>query len=66
MKKTIDLLNEVIEMGFDREYALKSIDACLDDAIGFENRKDLEDELINDELYHDILEGFLQEKEMKA
>lgn len=33
MKKTIDLLNEVVEMGFDRENALTEIDAAIDSDI---------------------------------
>lgn len=37
MKKTIDLLNEVVAMGFSRERALSDIDTSLDLAIGFEN-----------------------------
>lgn len=40
MKKTIDLLNEVVTMGFTREEALEQIDAAFDDVFGFENRKD--------------------------
>ena len=39
MKKTIDLLNEAMELGFDREAALVSIDASLDNEAGVENRK---------------------------
>lgn len=65
MKKTIDLLNEVIAMGFSRKRALSNIDASLDDVLGFENRNDdLVNEEISDELYDDILNGFIQEKEM--
>ena len=63
MKKTVNLLNEAIEMGFDREKALESIDACIDDAVGVENRLSLEDEFIADELYDDILAGFKEERE---
>lgn len=40
MKKTIDLLNEVTAMGFNRERALADIDASLDNEIGFENSID--------------------------
>ena len=65
MKKTIDLLNEVVAMGFSREKALSSIDASLDDVLGSENRTDdLVNEKISDELYKDVLDGFIQEKEM--
>ena len=56
MKKTIDLLNEVVAMGFDREDALADIDASLDAEL--EERKPLMEEEISDELYEDILFGF--------
>lgn len=63
MKKTIDLLNEVVAMGFSRERALSDIDASLDEELGFENRTDLPDEEISDQLYEDILFGFKCEAE---
>ena len=65
MKKTIDLLNKVIELGFDREYAISGIDASLDDVLGFDNRKSLMEEMISEELYNDILSGFECEKEFE-
>ena len=58
MRKTADLVNEVVALGFDREEALAGIDASLDEAIGFENRRPLMEEEISDELYNDILYGF--------
>ena len=58
MKTTLDLLNEVVEMGLNRTEALESIDASLDNAFGFENRKEIRDEELSDELYNDILYGF--------
>lgn len=58
MKTTLDLLNEVVAMGFNRAEALESIDASLDDVFGFENRKEIRDEELSDELYDDILFGF--------
>lgn len=61
MKKTIDLLNEVVAMGFDREYALKEIDAVLD--VELNERYPLIDEEISESLYDDILYGFGCEKE---
>lgn len=61
MKKTIDLLNEVVALGFDREDALADIDASLDAEL--EERKQLMEEEISDELYEDILFGFKCEKE---
>lgn len=61
IKKTIDLLNEVVEMGFDREQALADIDASLDAEL--EERKPLMEEEIPESLYNDILDGFVQAKE---
>lgn len=61
MKKTIDLLNEVVALGFDRGDALADIDASLDAEL--EERKPLMEEEISDELYEDILFGFKCEKE---
>lgn len=63
MKKTIDLLNEVVAMGFSRERALSDIDSSLDEELGLENRTDLPDEKIPDQLYEDILFGFKCEAE---
>lgn len=63
MKKTIDLLNAVVEMGYERETVLADIDASLDNEVGFENRKPLKEEEISDELYNDILFGFECEME---
>lgn len=61
MKKTIDLLNGVMEMGFCREQALADIDASLDAEL--EERKPLMEEEISESLYNDILDGFVQAKE---
>lgn len=61
MKKTIDLLNEVVALGFDREEALADIDASLDAEL--EERKPLMEEEISDEQYEDILFGFKCEEE---
>ena len=57
--KTIELLNKVIELGFDREKALAGIDTTLDEIIGFENRSEtLAEEEISEELANDILFSF--------
>ena len=61
MKKTIDLLNEVVAMGFGRERALTDIDASLDEELT--ERKPLMEEEISDQLYEDILFGFRCEAE---
>lgn len=63
MKKTIDLLEEAVKMGFGREKALSDIDASLDEELGAENRKPLMEEGISDQLYEDILFGFRCEAE---
>lgn len=61
MKKTIDLLEEAVKMGFEREKALSDIDASLDEELT--ERKPLMDEEIPDQLYEDILFGFKCEAE---
>lgn len=63
MKKTIDLLEEAVKMGFEKEKALSDIDASLDEELGTENRKPLMEEEISDQLYEDILFGFRCEAE---
>ena len=63
MKKTINLLNEIVKMGFSREKALRDIDASLDEELRTENRKPLMEEEIPDQLYEDILFGFRCEAE---
>lgn len=65
MMKTLDLLDEAVNLGFDREKALADIDASLDNELGFENRKPLTDEEISDELATAILEGFKEEAEWR-
>ena len=56
--RTIELLNKVVELGFDREKALADIDASLDAIIGVENRKSITEEEISEELANDIISGF--------
>ena len=58
MKTILELLNKVIELGFDEDTALESIDMALDEELGFENRKPIEEEELSDELYETILLGF--------
>lgn len=58
MKKTMDLLNQVVAMGFAKEEALNQIDASLDEFIRLENRKELTEEEISEDLYENILFGF--------
>lgn len=63
MKTSLDLLNEARALGFGMNYALASIDASLDYEFGFDNRKELEEEELSQELYHSILDGFKEELE---
>lgn len=65
MKTTEKLLNEVVGLGFDEDEALESIDASLDEELGFENRKPIKEEELSDELYKTILLGFQCEAEWK-
>lgn len=58
MRKTIDLLNEVVDLGFDRDEALQNIDAALEEEL--KERKDLTEEEIPDEIYECMLDGFKQ------
>lgn len=61
--RTLDLLNKVVKLGFDREKALADIDASLDEIFGAENRKPITEEEVSEELANDILFGFECEEE---
>lgn len=65
MRTTLELLNEVVGLGFNKDEALESIDASLDEELGFENRKPIEEEDLRDELYETILLGFQCEAEYR-
>lgn len=43
---TAELLELAVRLGFDKERALEDIDACLDETLGFENRKDMSEEVL--------------------
>lgn len=63
--KATELIKNVTELGFTREYALKGIDASLDEIYGVEYREEigLENEVIGEKLANDILLAFQIEKE---
>ena len=61
---TAELLELVVRLGFDKERALEDIDACLDEILGFENRKDMSEEVLEKELIDDIITGFQCEKDI--
>ena len=61
MKTTLQLLNEVEKMGFNKNEALESIDKALDEYLGYNARKPIAEEYLLDNLYNDILEAFKDE-----
>lgn len=65
MKTTLELLNEVVGLGFNEDEALESIDMALDEELGFENRKPIEEEELSDEVFTTILLGFQCEAEWR-
>lgn len=58
MKRTKELINDVVAMGFNYDEALSAVDASLDNSLGLENRKPINDELITEELYDENIDGF--------
>jgi hypothetical protein len=58
MKTALNLLNEIIGLGFDQQKALVRIDKIIDKKLGIEGRKPLSDEILPDEIYEDILHLF--------
>lgn len=54
---TLELLNEMVNLGMDRDKAIESIDVCLDDYFGFENRKPWDEEEISKEMYDNIIDA---------
>lgn len=65
MKTTLDLLYQVMNLGFDKEKAIERIDASLDAELGLENRKNLSEEELPEKLFQEILFGFECEAEWK-
>lgn len=63
MKKVNDLINNIEELGFSRDYAWQGVDASLDNLNPNRPNEDTENEEISDELYNNILDGFEIEKE---
>lgn len=61
MRTALDLLNKIVDLGYDQQKALIHIDKILDKKLGIEDRKPLSDEELPDRIYDDIL-AFFQEK----
>lgn len=59
------MIDQVVEMGFSRENALRGIDDSLDEEYGFIEREaiGLTNERIPESFYNDILYAFKCEKE---
>lgn len=55
MKTSLELLEEIKSMGYSHEEALNIIDASLDEELGYENRKELSNETISEDLYNTII-----------
>ena len=61
MKTALDLLNEIIGLGFDQQKSLNRIDRMIDRKLGIEGRKPLSDEKLPDDIYDEILNIFQEE-----
>ncbi|HVI39502.1 MAG TPA: hypothetical protein VM577_02490 [Anaerovoracaceae bacterium] len=65
MKTALNLLNEIIDMGYDQQKTLIRIDKMLDKKLGIEGRKPLLDEELTDVIYDDIMNVFREESKRK-
>lgn len=61
MRTVLNLLNKIVDLGYDQQKTLIRIDKILDKKLGIEGRKPLSDEELPDIIYDDIL-GFFQEE----
>ena len=61
MRTALNLLNEIIDMGFDQQRTLIRIDKIIDRKLGIEGRKPLSDEKLPDDIYNGILRIFQDE-----
>ncbi|MBR0599821.1 hypothetical protein [Sinanaerobacter chloroacetimidivorans] len=63
MRTALNLLNKIVELGYDQQKALIQIDKILDKKLGIEGRKPLSDEELSDMIYDDILVFFKKKQE---
>ena len=63
MRTALNLLNKIVELGYDQQKVLMHIDKMLDKKLGIEGRKPLSDEKLSDMIYDDILGVFQDEAE---
>lgn len=69
MKTTLDLIEELknnyteifghAPLLWAYQDIMTDLDMALDDALGYKNRESIDSEVLSDELYQDILEGFI-------
>ena len=62
MRTALDLLKEIINLGFDQQKTLIRMDKILDKKLGIESRKPLLDEKLPDDIYVNILAIFTEER----
>lgn len=61
MRTALNLLNKIVDLGYDQQKTLIRIDKILDKKLGIEGRKPLSDEMLSDSIYNDILCFFQEE-----
>ena len=61
MRTALNLLNKIVDLGYDQQKALIRLDKILDKKLGIEARKPLSDEDLSDIIYDGIL-GLFQEE----
>lgn len=64
MRTALNLLNEIIDFGFDQRKTLIRIDKILDIKLGIGSRKPLSDEVLPDVIYDSIL-GIFEEEALR-
>ena len=61
MRTALNLLNKIVDLGYDQQKTLICIDKILDEKLGIEGRKPLSDENLSDIIYDNILGIFQKE-----
>lgn len=61
MKKTIDLINEVVNLGYNKELVLKEIKSAVDGYVRTMDREDIDGKTIPDLMYDLILRQYIRQ-----
>ena len=61
MKKTIDLINEVVNLGYNKELVLKEIKQSVDGYVRTMDREDIDGKTIPDLMYDLILRQYIRQ-----